>query len=532
MRRPVAPWQSAASLALARRLRPQIETRQDTPLQQFMQMRRVGRNTPARVVINDDTAMKISAVFCSVRILSGIAGSLPVTVYEKKGTGLADAKVHEHPVAALLGEPNDTQVPCVFEERRQAHLSMWGNDFTAITWDSATGDPISLDTHHPYNVEPRYDDQGRLLYRTQTREGVRWLDRSEMIHTPGFGFDGLLGLSTISLAANSLGIAASGDNLAATFNGNAAKPFLIVTTPSYLDDGPFNRLSREINEEYSGDNSFGSLLLEGGATANFATMPLKDAQFLESRKFQGEEIAARWFGLPPHLAGYLDRAHFDNVEEQDRALLVFTLGPLLVRKEQEYNRKLFNREDRRRFYVKYNVDALLRGQQRERYEAYTKAIQAGWKTVNEVRAKEDLPPLPGGDVLPRPAAIWGSPEESPPPEVPPEESTETRSDPRLLALAVDVLTGLQQAERIHAERAARHPDAEYRLREWYEGHERKALDKLRSLAADPGLILDHYREHRNALLTALRDPHPQSAIEACVAGWTEHPQRLADRITH
>lgn len=528
MRRRVPRWQSDASF---RRPSQRIEYRQQTPIQQFMQMRRIGRDTPAKVVITDDTAMRIAAVFCSVRILSGVAGSLPIDTYERRGTGLADAKVHAHPAAQVLAEPNDDQVPAVFEERRQAHLLMWGNSYTSIHW--GMDGPERLDNHHPYNVEPRRDEAGRLVYRTQTADGVRTFDRSEMLHVAGFGFDGLQGLSTISLAANSIGIAASGDNLAATFNGNAAKPFLIVTTPTFLEDGPFDRLSREINEEYSGDNSFGSLLLEGGATANFATMPLRDAQFLESRKFQGEEISARWFGLPPHLAGYLDRAHFDNVEEQDRALLVFTLGPLLIRKEQEYNRKLFTREERRRFYVKYNVDALLRGQQKERYEAYKSALQAGWKTINEVRAKEDLPPLPGGDELPRPAAIWGKPDEQSGAsgqrsgeETEPEE----RSDPRLKALAVDVLLGLQQAERIHAERAAKHPDAETRLREWYEGHERKALDKLRALDPDAGLVLDHYREHRNQLLTAVRSHDPAAAVAACVAGWEDAPLDLAGRL--
>src|SRR5690606_7027531 len=101
----------------------------------------------------------------------------------------------------------------------------------------------------------------------------------------------------------------------------------------------------EISQEYKGDGAFGSLLLEGGATITPLTLPFRDVQLLESRKFQGEEISARWFGLPPHLAGYLDNAHYDNIDEQDRALIVFTMAPMLIRKEQEWNRKGFRPEE-------------------------------------------------------------------------------------------------------------------------------------------------------------------------------------------
>lgn len=516
------------------------ELRQSTPLQQWMSMRRVGRETASKVVINEDTALRIAAVFCSVRILSGLCSTLPADVYERKGPGLRDVKVHEHPASRFLSQqPNEWQVPAVFEEQRQAHLSLWGNSYTELFFgpEGVSGGR----NHHPYNVEAFADDRDlnfagkpKLKYRVFDETGTRILDRSSMAHVPGFGFDGFTGLSTLSLAGESFGIAASGDRLAATFNGNAAKPFLIVETPDYLDDGPYQRLSREIREEYAGDNAFGSMLLEGGATARNMSLPFKDAQFLESRKFQGEEISSRWFGLPPHLAGYLDQAHFDNVEEQDRALLVFTVAPMLIRKEQVWNRTLFDGRERDRFYVKYNVDALLRGQQKERYEAHRNAIQAGWKTVNEVRAAEDLPPLPGGDELPRPAAIWGkddpaaAPRGDKPALPPPKEGRE--HDPRLLALAVEVISGLQAAERVHAERSAKHADAEQRLREWYEGHERRALDKLAPLGGPAGTILDHLREHRDQLVRACRDADRPAAVELCLAGWTNDPTGLAAKL--
>jgi HK97 family phage portal protein len=536
-------WQSGPA-GLPRR---GIESRQQTPMQQYLAARQAGRPVSSAVAITDATAVKISAVFAAVRILSGLASTLPADVYERKGPGLKDAKVSSHPVSEILtAQPNSYQVPAVWEEQRQAHLSMWGNAYSELIFDRS-GNLTAAVNHHPYNVIPgwnnsqtAYDGLPRLRYEVTDCNGVRTLDASRILHVPGFGFDGLEGLSTIAVAGDSLGVAASADRLVAQFANNAAKPFLVVTVPQFLDDAQFNRLGREIREEYRGDQTYGSLLLEGGATAAPFVLPFKDAQLLESRKFQGEEIVCRWFGLPPHLAGYLDNAHFDNIEEQDRALLVFTLAPMLVRKEQELNRKGFPGGERGKYYVKYNVDALLRGQMKERYEAHRNAIQSGWKTVNEVRALEDLPPLPGGDELPKPAAIWGKPDGTPPPaqakdpkqqrDNPP--PLENRSaDPRLQALTLDVLSGLQQAERIHAERAAKHPDAAQRIREWYEGHELKALDKLKGLQPEARAVLTHYREHRDQLLKAITDPDPARAVEACLAGWSADPVRLTGALT-
>jgi len=516
-------------------------------MQRFLTARRMGKSTASKIVINEDTALKISAVFCSVRILSGLMATMPIDVYERKGAGLSDAKVSSHPLAELLGtRPNSYQVPAVFEEQRQAHLSLWGNAYSELIFSRRGAEVISAINHHPYNVEPFWDDQNRaydglprLCYRIAGKELT--IDASQMNHVPGFGFNGIEGLSTLSAGAESFGLAASNDNLVAQFNGNAAKPFLIITHPGVLDEGPYNRLARDVREEYSGENSYGTLILEEGMEANPLTIPFKDLQHLESRKFQGEEITSRWFGLPPHLAGYLDNAHYDNIEEQDRALLVFTLAPMILRREQEWNRKGFSPAQQGRFYVKYNVDGLLRAQQKERYEAFKSAIQAGWKTVNEIRKLEDLPPIAGGDELPRPANIWGKPDGAAPGVAKDqrefqrqiEERTDAvpvpapQIDHRLAALTLDVIQSLQQAEKIHAERAARHPDAAIRIREWYEGHELKALDKLKGLQPEARAVLAHYREHREQLLRAVSDADPFRAVEACIAGWSDDPQRLA-----
>jgi len=489
------------------------------------------------VPVTANTAVCISAVFASVRILSGLLSSLPIKVYERRDGG-QDREAVLHPVSQLLKvEPNPDYTPAILKEAIGRDYWLFGNSYLEQSIDAATGETYALTPHLAQNVTPFRNTDGRIWYEIRDNDGKRVVDRSMMVHSPALGFDGIGGQSVITLAAQSMGIALSGDALAAQFNHSAAKPFLIVETPDYLDDEPHTRLTRDINQEWRGDDAFGSMLLEGGATAKTLSIPFKDAQFLESRKFQGEEIAARWFGLPPHLAGYLDRAHFNNVEEQDRALLIFTLQPALIRIEEEINRKLFRRSDRGRLYVKFTVDALLRPQQKERYEAHKSALMAGWKTVNEIRELEQLEPVAGGDVLARPASIFGNdptvaateptdPPPSPPP--PPGDAGESSRSWRDTSrdLAAGILDGLQTAEIHHLERFAKHRDAA-RVREWYEQHERRAVDKLAPLGPAVAQLLDHYRGHRNAILTALQQPNTAAALEQVAAGWNDEPAALA-----
>lgn len=503
------------------------------------------------VPISANTAVCISAVFASVRILSGLLSSLPLKVYERR-EGSVDAESTESNAHYLLStEPNPEQTPAVFKEAIGRDYWLFGNSYTEQSFDGR--DVESLWIHHATNVEPFRDDRDldfrgrpKLKYEIRDDAGFRVVDRSQMLHSPALGFDGLKGASVVSLAATSMGIALSGDNLAAQFNTSAAKPFLIVETPDFLDDPAHNRLQRDLDHEWRGDDAFGSMLLEGGATAKTLSIPFKDAQFLESRKFQGEEIAARWFGLPPHLAGYLDRAHFNNVEEQDRALLVFTLMPALARIEQELDRKIFNRNERGRLYCKFVVDALMRPQLKERYEAHKSALMAGWKTVNEIRGLEDLPPVDGGDVLARPASIFG-----PEPNIVGNDPNATGGEPggqvdepveadqvgndrswRSVAtdLAAGVLDSLQSAEIHHSERFLKHRDPS-RVREWYEQHERRALDRLQPLNADPLIVLDHIRGHRDTMLAALADAKAEQAVRSTLESWNDDPAALAAALT-
>jgi hypothetical protein len=294
---------------------------------------------------------------------------------------------------------------------------------------------------------------------------IRTLDRSMMLHVPHFG-NGIVGWSPIRLLAESIGIGLAQDKFAAAYFGNSAKPSLIVEAQGTLSDEVYARLKNEMDTQYNGDNAHRPFLLEG-ATAKPLLIPANEAQLLESREFQ-EEVICRVFRVPPHMVGLLRRATFSNIEAQDLSYEKHTIRPQLIRDEAEMNRKLFLRNERGRFHVRFNVDDLLRADIKTRYDAYKTAIMAGFKSRNEVRETEHLPARPGCDELLLPEAIFGKSQGKDTSKTKTKTNTATgdtqastrtlRTDPRLVALTTQTIAGLIAREVTHAERAAGKPD--------------------------------------------------------------------------
>lgn len=503
-----------------------LEARQQSPLQQMLFARSAFlHGTGEAIPVNEKTAMLFSAVYASIRIIAETKASLPIKVYERlPGNRRAEATMH--PVAELLhgGGPNPYMTPMVFNEVRQAHVLGWGNNFAEIELDGR-GEILSLTPIHPSQIRRYFIARaggaqvpGVLYYEVEDAAGgTRLIEQGRMLHVPGLGGNGFWGWSPIKMLAQSIGIGLANERYAATFFANSARPSLIVSHPRRLDDAAYARLKTDLETHYSGGNAHKPLLFEDGMTGNAISMPLNEAQFLESRKFQGEEIAARGYRLPPHVAGYLDRATFSNIEAQDLYFEKHTMRPWLERDEQELNRKLFSREERRRFYVKHNVDALLRADIKTRYEAHQRAILSGWKNVNEVREKEDLDPIgEQGDVyiLPQnmtPAALLGMDKKS--------EGSGERSDPRLAALVEQTVRGLIQREVTQAQRAAKDPATfAARMDEFYEKHAGLVREKLGGVATNPGAIDAWLKQHR------------AQAAEGAIAGWPDEARTIAAEL--
>jgi len=384
-----------------------------SPMQEMISWRAMSLAgaTHSKVSVNERAALGLAAFFACIKVIAETKASLPIHVYEYSADGRGrvtshDGRVMQHDVAGLLGtEPNHDQTPMVWSEYRQAQCLCSGNSYTEIVLDGR-GRASALIPRAWQDVEPFRDDDGSLMYSvSDSAGGTRTLDRSEMLHVPALG-NGIVGWSPIRMHAETLGIALGADRFAATYFGNGVKPSMVLSTPGQLDPVTKKNLERDLDERYTNDNAHRAIIAEGGLTVTPLSIPMDEAQFLESRIFELQEVA-RIFRVPPHMIGDLSRATFSNVEAQDLSFEKHTIRPWLVRDEQELKRKLFTRSEWGRFYVKHNVDALLRADVKTRFEAYKTAILCGIRTQNECRALEDLDPVEGGDRLLLPEAIFG-----------------------------------------------------------------------------------------------------------------------------
>ena len=485
------------------------------------------------IPVTERTAIKFSAVFASVRIIAETKASLPIDVFERKPG--KDAEVKEHPVAQLLRfEPHEDFTPMIWNEVRQAHLCLWGNSYVELEFAGRTAEIARMIPRAPWDVQPFRGQDERMYYTiTDAERGSRVVDRSQMLHIPGFGFNGLVGMSVVRhFMAESIAIGMAADRFVASFYGNSGRPSIVVEVPEMLDDQAYSRLKDGVEQQLQ--QWYKPLLLEHGASLKAWTMPLAEAQLLESRKFQGEEIAARGFRLPPHVAGYLDHAKFNNIESQDRYFEKHTMRPWLIRDEQAMNTTLFRSSERGRFYVKINSDGILRGDLKTRYDAYRLALLAGWKTINEVRALEDLEPLEGGDVLPRPAAIWGKDDPSMDIVNPGGDQGEgdSRVDPRLQAITAQTVRGLIHREAVQLKRLAGKP-AEFRqaVDAFYGRHAAIVAEKLGPVSQSRKRLAMLVESHRQEILALTQGRSDlRESVDRCVQGWDRSAEDVADSL--
>lgn len=364
-----------------------------------------GPPTLSGVRISADTAMRISAVYACVRVLSEDIASLPVHVYQEKKSGTKE-RAEDHRLEWILySEPNEESTSFTFRESMQAQVSLLGNAYAPIDFDGA-GRTRSLSVAEPYCVTCERDKMtGELVYWRRSADGrMEKYDRSEILHLPGLGFDGVQGRSVIGFARETMGLTAASEKSAAAFMGNGLKPAGHLTHPKTLSAEAQKRLIEQLAMRHGGvEKDWKPLLLEEGLKYENITISAKDAQFLELRQFQVGEIA-RLFRMAPYMIGApsQDSETYANVEQRSLHHVQYTLRAWIIRWEQEINRKLFSTRERGKFFVKFNIDAFLRGDLKGRSEAMKIQIDAGIMTINEGRALEDRNPVAGGDEISKP----------------------------------------------------------------------------------------------------------------------------------
>ena len=356
--------------------------------------------------VTERTAMQITAVNACVRVLSEALASLPLHLYRYTDNG-GKEKATDHPLYALLhDEPNTEMTSFTFRETLMCHLLLWGNAYAQII-RNGKGEIIGLYPLMPNKMTVDRDEFGNLYYeyrRTQedaptTQGSVVILKPSDVWHIPGLGFDGLIGYSPIAMAKNAIGMAVACEEYGARFFANGAAPGGVLEHPSVVKDP--ERLRKSWNAVYQGSsNSHRIAVLEEGVKYQPIGISPEQAQFLDTRKFQINEIA-RLFRVPPHMVGDLEKSSFSNIEQQSLEFVKYTLDPWVVRFEQSMHRALLNEDEKQVYFFKFNVDGLLRGDYQSRMNGYAIGRQNGWMSANDIRELENLDRIPadeGGDL--------------------------------------------------------------------------------------------------------------------------------------
>ena len=275
----------------------------------------------------------------------------------------------------------------MFRETLMGHLLLWGNAYAQIIRDGR-GRVVGLYPLLPNKMIVNRNDQGQLYYQYEKDGCLYILNRHEVLHIPGLGFDGLIGYSPIAMAKNAIGMAIATEEYGAKFFANGANPGGVLEHPGVVKDPA--RIRESWNAVYQGSgNAHRVAVLEEGMKFQSIGIPPEQAQFLETRKFQINEIA-RIFRIPPHMIGDLEKSSFSNIEQQSLEFVMYTLDPWVVRWEQAIQRALFSESEKRQFFVKFNVDGLLRGDYESRMNGYAVGRQNGWLSSNDIREMENL----------------------------------------------------------------------------------------------------------------------------------------------
>ena len=365
----------------------------------------LGGSTSGKAV-TERSAMQMTAVYSCVRILAEAIAGLPLHLYTYKDDG-GKEKAIGHPLYLLLhDEPNPEMSSFVFRETLMTHLLLWGNAYAQII-RNGKGEVVALYPLMPNRMTVDRDSSGQLFYSYQMnntdaptmKAGTVILKPSDVLHIPGLGFDGLVGYSPIAMAKNAIGLAIATEEYGAKFFANGATPGGLLEYPGTVKDP--DRVRESWNKGFSGSQNAGKVaILEEGMKYTPISIAPEQAQFLETRKFQINEIA-RIFRVPPHMVGDLEKSSFSNIEQQSLEFVKYTLDPWVVRWEQSLSRALFTPEEKKRYFFKFNVEGLLRGDYQSRMNGYATARQNGWMSANDIRELENLDRIPaedGGDL--------------------------------------------------------------------------------------------------------------------------------------
>jgi len=348
-------------------------------------------------IVNAEKSLQLSAVWACVKLVSETVATLPFKIYEKDVNG-EKREAKNHPLYRLLCvKPNPEMTPTRFVQFIIASILLRGNAFIEQRFYKGV-ELASLNPLLPQNMRVSMGDNGLLQYEyTDPYSGVkRDIDREHIVHLRGFGIDGVIGLDPMKAGKEVIGTALSTNEASGKFFENGLQASGFITAKQNLTAEQRDGVRNQINKFVGSKNVGKVMVLEGDLDYKAITINPETAQLIESRGYSVEEIC-RWFGVPPVMIGHMDKASSwaSSLEMLYTFFLTTCLRPILVNIEQEYKQRLFNSDER--YYVEFNVEGLLRADSAGRAAYYNQGLNDGWLCRNEVRAKENLPPITGGD---------------------------------------------------------------------------------------------------------------------------------------
>ena len=339
-----------------------------------------------------DKALTLSAVWCAIRLLAESVSSLPCSVYYKEANGDKVEATNDKIYNLIKYKPNNYQNKITFFEYIMMCICTTGNSYVQIVRDEA-GSPVQLIPLNPDSVDVVINE-GELFYQL---EGAGVLDSADVLHFKTITEDGIIGISPVDQCKNALTWGLNVEEFGSTFFKNGAKPSSVLSTDRALSETAIQRLKNSFNSSYAKlSQSNSTIILEEGLSFKPISISPEQAQFLASRQFSIEEVA-RIFNVPPHMLKDLTKSSFNNIEMQSQEFVTYTLMPYITRIENEINLKLFRTNEIGYKFIEFNVNGLLRGDVKSRNEAYKTAITNGYMSINEVRQKENLNSIEGGD---------------------------------------------------------------------------------------------------------------------------------------
>lgn len=348
----------------------------------------------AGVSVDADTALKISTVWACVGLLSETIASLPLVVFRRVGDDGRERAANNPLYDILHDQPNEIQTAAEFREMMTGHVLLRGNAYAQIV-PGRRGPVDQLLPIHPDRVTVEKLPNNRLRYQVADDNGrKRPFNQEDMFHLRGPSRDGITGMSVIEFARDSFGMSIAAEQYGGRFFRNDSRPGGVLSAPGSLSDGAAARLKASWESAHAGGNQSRVAVLEGGMTWQQVGISPGEAQFIESREFQAEDVC-RWFRVPPHMVGLTSKATSwgSGIEQMSIGFVTYTLLPWLTRWRQSIGRDLIIAPQT--YFADFLVEGLLRGDINSRYQAYATARQWGWLNVNEIRRMENMNSIGG-----------------------------------------------------------------------------------------------------------------------------------------